>query len=86
MYAIISSHTPNYKLLADVTWTNKEEYAERHGYLTHCKTEGHDPNLQWSYDKLYFIKDIMERLSCSIDIFHNFGSNRYILHKHCNSR
>lgn len=60
MYAIISSHTPNYKLLADVTWTNKEEYAERHGYLTHCKTEGHNPNLQWSYDKLYFIKDIME--------------------------
>jgi len=60
MYAIISSHTSDYQSLADWTWPNKEEYAEKHGYLTYCKTEGHDPNLKWNHDKLYLIRDCME--------------------------
>ena len=60
MFAIISSYTPNYQTLADYTWTNKEEYAERHGYKYHCKTENHDPEISWSLDKLLFIKDCLD--------------------------
>lgn len=39
MFAIVSVHTPNYQSLADYTWTNKVEYAERHGYRHYCKTD-----------------------------------------------
>jgi len=60
MIAIISSHTKEYEPLAKYTWTNKVEYAEKHNYLYHCKTEGHDPNLRWHHDKLYFIRDCLE--------------------------
>ena len=38
--AIVSLHTPNFQTLADYTWPNKVEYAERHGYRYFCKTDG----------------------------------------------
>jgi hypothetical protein len=77
MYAIISSHTPNYQPLADWTWPNKEEYAERHGYLAYCKTEGHDPGLKWNHDKLYFIRDCME-INPDVEWFWWLGSDTLI--------
>lgn len=40
MYAVVSLHTPNFQPLADYTWPNKIEYAERHGYKHYCKTDG----------------------------------------------
>ena len=53
--AIITLHTPNFQQLADLTWPNKVDYANLHGYRYYCKTDGF--KFQWpSGEKFPMIK------------------------------
>lgn len=57
-YAIVSLHTANFQPLADYTWPNKVEYAERYGYC-HCrKTDGFTLEHP-SGEKIPFIKQYL---------------------------
>lgn len=61
MYAIISLHDKNYQPLADLTWdNNKVEYANAHGYLSFCKTDGFNETSSIGYQKIHFVKQLME--------------------------
>jgi hypothetical protein len=61
MYALVGLHDANYQPLADLTWTqNKLEYAELHGYKTFCRTDNFIPNVGIGYQKIYFIKELLE--------------------------
>jgi hypothetical protein len=58
-FAIVSLHTPNFQPLADLTWPNKVQYAERWGYGHACKTEGFY-GVALGFEKIWFIKDVLE--------------------------
>lgn len=61
MYALVELHDANYQALADVTWIdNKLKYAELHGYKTFCRTDNFVPNVGIGYQKIYYIKELME--------------------------
>ena len=61
MYALVELHTTNYQPLADATWIdNKLKYAELHGYNTFCRTDNFVPDVGVGYQKIYYIKELME--------------------------
>ena len=61
-YAIVSLHTSNYQVLANITWDkNKQEYANQHGYRTILKLDGFKGNMTIGYEKILFLQDCMRR-------------------------
>ncbi len=59
-FAIASIFNEKHESLAEHTWTNKIEYAEKHGYLTFAKTDGFSMD-QVHFDKFVHILDIMDK-------------------------
>jgi len=60
MYALIGLHDEKYQPLADLTWNqNKEVYAKKHGYDAICKTDGFKEDSNIGFQKIYFIKEIL---------------------------
>ena len=61
MHAIISLNDEKYQPLSDITWNqNKLLYAQRHGYGAICKIDDLRPNTNIGYQKIYFIRDVMD--------------------------
>lgn len=61
MYAVLSMNDAKYQPLADYTWTNKEEYCQRHGYAAHNRTE----NFRYSgsvigFEKIIFALELFQ--------------------------
>ena len=62
MNAIISLHDSGYQPLADLTWNNnKLLYAQKHGYAADCKSSGLRGDVSIGYEKIWFIKELMEQ-------------------------
>ena len=57
--AIVSIFNEKHKSLSDLTWTNKEQYAEKHGYIAAAKTDNFSPE-QVHFDKFIHILDVMK--------------------------
>jgi hypothetical protein len=61
-FALLSINDHNFQPLADLTWTNKIEYANRYGYAHACKT--HDfYGVSIGFEKIWFIRDMMQSYS-----------------------
>jgi hypothetical protein len=58
--AIVSIYTDKYQDLADLTWTNKKKYADKHGYLAMAKTDNFSPE-QVHFDKFVHMLDVMNK-------------------------
>jgi len=56
--AIVSLFNERHQNLADYTWTNKQKYAEKHGYLAVAKTDNFSAE-QVHFDKFVHILDTM---------------------------
>ena len=57
--AIVSIFNEKHKSLSDLTWTNKEQYAIKHGYIAVAKTDNFSPE-QVHFDKFIHILDVMK--------------------------
>ena len=57
-FAVVSLHNEHYNELAKITWTNKEEYAEKHGYAYACKTDNFY-NVNIGFEKIWFLRDML---------------------------
>lgn len=49
-FAVVSMYNDKHRTLGEVTWKNKKEYADNHGYLAICKTEN------WTLTPIHFEK------------------------------
>jgi hypothetical protein len=58
--AIVSIFNEHHRDLADLTWTNKQAYAAKHGYLSFAKTDNFSTE-QIHFDKFRHILDIMDK-------------------------
>jgi glycosyltransferase involved in cell wall biosynthesis len=58
--AIVSLFNERHRDLADLTWANKEKYAEKHGYLAVAKTDNFSTE-QVHFDKFVHILDVMNK-------------------------
>lgn len=56
--AIVSLFNERHKDLADLTWTNKQQYAGKHGYIAVAKTDNFSEE-QVHFDKFVHILDVM---------------------------
>lgn len=56
--AIVSLFNERHKDLADITWTNKQNYAAKHGYIAVSKTDNFSVE-QVHFDKFVHILDVM---------------------------
>jgi hypothetical protein len=62
MYALLNLYDDAYRPLADLTWhANKVLYAQRHGYSVEACTEMPSPTSTIGYQKIHFIKDILQK-------------------------
>jgi hypothetical protein len=57
--AIVSIFNEKHKSLSDLTWANKEQYAEKHGYIAVAKTDNFSLE-QVHFDKFIHILDVMK--------------------------
>lgn len=58
--AVVSIFSDNQQNLADWTWTNKEAYAKKHGYLAVAKTTDFSEE-QIHFDKFIHLLDVMDK-------------------------
>ena len=58
--AIVSLFNERHKDLADLTWTNKQKYAAKYGYLAIAKTDNFSKE-QVHFDKFVHILDVMKK-------------------------
>lgn len=56
--AIASIFNEKHQALADLTWTNKQQYADKHGYMAIAKTDNFSTE-QVHFDKFIHLLDIM---------------------------
>jgi hypothetical protein len=59
MYAVVSLNDHAYQELADITWPNKVEYCQRHGYAAHNKTQDF-VGVEVGYEKIFLLRDLMQ--------------------------
>ncbi len=52
--AVVSIHTPNLQSLADLTWQNKTEYCQRHGYTPELRIK----ESYQGFDKILFLDEL----------------------------
>lgn len=57
--AIVSLFNERHKDLAELTWTNKQQYADKHGYLAVAKTDNFSTE-QVHFDKFVHLLDVMK--------------------------
>jgi len=61
MHAVVSLNDTKYQPLSDITWNqNKLLYAQKHGYGAICKIDNMRPDTGIGYQKIYFVKEVME--------------------------
>lgn len=58
--AIVSLFNAQHEDLADITWTNKVNYAKKHGYVSEAKTDNFSPE-QVHFDKFVHILAVMHK-------------------------
>ena len=58
--AIVCLYNEKHKDLAAITWKNKEEYAEKHGYYCYAKTDNFSKE-QVHFDKFIHILDVFDK-------------------------